>query len=127
MSGSLDGNDKKAVHKMVRILMKHGTWERTVNEHYGYLQKMRCGVVLIDRYGSDGDVKVLVDGVDVAHSFWQPWFTLGSDARRFFEKHHQACQKAFKRDQMAKARLALIAAAPDALLKATDSAHDGGE
>jgi hypothetical protein len=108
MTGALDGNDKKAVHKMVRRLMKHGAWEQEVCEHWGHLEKLRCGVVLIEQYGSDGNVKVFVDGVQIADSFWTPMGSLGWSAKRFFERRYNAQRAQYLKDCFAEARLALL-------------------
>jgi hypothetical protein len=110
VTGTLDENDKKAVHKMVRRLMKNGTWEQEVYTHWGHLKKLRCGVVVIEQYGSDGNVKVLVDGVQIADSFWTPMGSLGWSAQRFFERRDNAQRTQYLKDCFAKARLALLRA-----------------
>jgi hypothetical protein len=109
VTGTLDGNDKKAVHKMVRRLMKHGTWEADLTSN-GFVRNLRCGAVLIDEYGSDGHVKVFVDGVEITHSFFAAWGSLGSSAQWFFEKRQDAERKQYLKDCFAKARLALLRA-----------------
>lgn len=103
-------SDKRAVHKMVRHLMKHGAWQAEVCQHWGCLKKLRCGPVVIDQYGSDGDVKVFVDGVQIAHSFWASWGSLGKSAQHFFERRANAQHKQYLKDCFAKARLALLKA-----------------
>ncbi|HAH10947.1 MAG TPA: hypothetical protein DCL54_03915 [Alphaproteobacteria bacterium] len=106
---ALDGNDKRTVHKMVRHLMKHGTWEAELSSN-GYLQKLRCGAVLIDRYGSDGHVKVVVGGIELTHSFFAAWGSLGWSAERFFRKRGDIEHTQYLRDCFAKARAALLKA-----------------
>ncbi len=122
MSGGLDGNDKKAVHKMVRRLMKHGTWERHAQKP-GRLDSITCGPVKIERWRSHNEVNVIVNGFQVCDSNFQGGLgMLAGKAKRFFYRHSEKFYHEYLAVEFAAARLAMIAAAPDALLKATDSA-----
>ena len=110
MTGTLDGNDKKAVHKIVRHLIKHGTWERH-GQRPGKLESITCGPVKIEGWNSSWNVTVFANGFEICNS--NSDYGSGGTGRKanlFFAGHYNRFRAEHEAAEYAKARLALLRA-----------------
>jgi hypothetical protein len=106
-------DDKKAVHKMIRRLIKRGTWERHALKP-GRLQSITCGPVKIERWRSSNEINVWVDGVLLcdSNSQYSPW-RLAAKAKAFFFRHAQTVHCEHLAGEFSAARLALLRSVED--------------
>lgn len=110
---SLDGDDKKVVHKMVRRLIKHGTWERHATKP-GWLESITCGPVKIERWRSNNEVNVDVNGFRLCDSNADySWGMLARKAKTFFFRHAEKFHHEHLAVEFAAARIALLRSSED--------------